>query len=208
MSWVSVLWVAVAVEVVVVAADCLVWYYRTRRAYTASLQSLLLAPHGYGQGFKQGMVHAVQYHSQRSKLVQYGIMAVSWSCLISCIWVWKIGLALFLANIVGLFWFWYPAMAKAEIERVRAGGGDPVEEKNAKISHIHHEHHRGPWAPPPPPSPEETARYERQQREHAREHYVQQLTGSLIITALKSGRVMTPADAVRLANETADALGM
>ena len=153
MSWVSVLWVAVAVEVVVVAAVCLVWYYRTRRAYTASLQSLLLAPHGYGQGFKQGMVHAVQYHSQRSKLVQYGIMAVSWSCLISCIWVWKIGLALFLANIVGLFWFWYPAMAKAEIERVRAGGGDPVEEKNAKISHIHHEHHRGPWAPPPPPPP-------------------------------------------------------
>jgi hypothetical protein len=49
---------------------------------------------------------------------------------------------------------------------------------------------------------------ERYAAKSARTHYVEQLSGSMLIVSIKAGREMTPAACVAKANEMADALGM
>ena len=86
--------------------------------------------------------------------------------------------------------------------------GHPPVTRLRPIGHGHSHASPGePWMPPPP-NAEETERYERMQRTQERRHYIQQLTGSLVIASLKGGKQMTPADALKLANEIADTLSM
>ena len=77
------------------------------------------------------------------------------------------------------------------------------------------------WPPPPPPygpfgpiDPEDP-QYVEQRKEaerhvakSARAHYVEQLSGSMLIASIKANKPMTPAECVAKANEMADALGM
>ena len=77
------------------------------------------------------------------------------------------------------------------------------------------------WPPPPPPygpfgpiDPEDP-QYVEQRKEterhfakSARAHYVEQLSGSMLIASIKANKPMTSAECVAKANEMADALGM
>ena len=66
----------------------------------------------------------------------------------------------------------------------------------------------GPFGPIDPQYVEQRKEAERHVAKSACAHYVEQLSGSILIASIKANKPMTPAECVAKANEMADALGM
>ena len=62
--------------------------------------------------------------------------------------------------------------------------------------------------PEDPQYVEQRKEAERHVAKSARAHYVEQLSGSMLIASIKANKSMTPAECIAKANEMADALGM
>jgi hypothetical protein len=69
----------------------------------------------------------------------------------------------------------------------------------------------GPFGPIDPEDPqyvEQRKEAERHVAKSVRAHYVEQLSGSMLIASIKANKPMAPAECIAKANEMADALGM
>lgn len=69
----------------------------------------------------------------------------------------------------------------------------------------------GPFGPIDPEDPQyvkQRKEAERHVAKSVRAHYVEQLSGSMLIASIKANKPMAPAECIAKANEMADALGM